>query len=260
MAAYQRARKHLVEELGIEPGPDLRALEAKVLRHDDSLQWTDVGIAAARRPRGEPQAVVSGRPPPRLDREDDQLPIVRGELIGRDAIVDLVDDAVRDARLVTLWGPGGVGKTRLAIGVAHTLRGLFRDGARMVDLAVLEPSSTITDVMLETLGVQSWADEAPAAALVRALRSSEILLVVDNCEHVLGPVREIVHALLERCPDVHLLLTSREALGIAEEHRIAITPLEVPGEPLPRTFRTAGHPVGAPVLCPGDPDRRRVHD
>jgi DNA-binding SARP family transcriptional activator/predicted ATPase len=232
LAAYQRARRHLVEELGIEPGPELRALEAKVLRHDVSLQRTDVVTSAAPRPRAEPE-LVSGRPPPRLDRETDELPIERGELIGRDAIVDLVADAVRHARLVTLWGPGGVGKTRLAVGIAHAQRGLLRDGARFVDLAVLEPSSTITDVMLETLGVQSWADETPSAALVRALRSSETLLVMDNCEHVLGAVREIVHALLERCPDVHLLLTSREALGVAEEHRVAITPLAVPEQPLP---------------------------
>jgi predicted ATPase/DNA-binding SARP family transcriptional activator len=232
LAAYQRARQYLVEQLGIEPGPDLRALEAKVLRHDESLERTNIVSLPGARLRDEADELLSGRPATAIDQADD-LPTERSELIGRDATIDLVADAIRRGRLVTLWGPGGVGKTRVAVGVARALRRMFRDGARFVDLALVEPSSTVTDVMLETLGVQSWADEAPSAALVRALRSSEILLVIDNCEHVLGAVREIVQALLAQCPDAHMLLTSREALGVAEEHMFAITPLEVPQEPLP---------------------------
>jgi len=231
LAAYQRARQQLVEGLGIEPGPELRALEAKVLHHDKTLDRANVVEPPPTRLSTEPEPPMHGAAS--ATEADDELPTERSELIGRDGLLELVADATRRANLVTLWGPGGVGKTRVAIGVARALRGSFRDGARFIDLALVEPASTVTDVMLETLGVHSWADEEPSAALVRALRSSSVLLVIDNCEHVLEAVREVVQPLLAHCTDVRMLLTSREALGVAEEHRIAITPLDVPDEPLP---------------------------
>ena len=133
--------------------------------------------------------------------------------------------------LVTLWGPGGVGKTRLAVRVARRRRSAATTGddpVHFVDLAAVEPSGPVGDALLAAIGAQPWADESEIEAAGRVLRPSRALVVMDNCEHVLPTVRLLVAALLASCPDLRVLLTSRETLGLPNETAVPVAPLDTP--------------------------------
>jgi predicted ATPase/DNA-binding SARP family transcriptional activator len=224
LRAYQRARRHLVDELGIEPCAELRDLESAILRNDESLDGGAPGVLVA-----APATPVESDSVERTARDaDSDLPADPNDLVGRDALVARVDDLVASAAVVSLCGPGGVGKTRVAVRVAHDQRGRFHDGALFVDLAQIERGGEVAGLVLERLGAQPWADEPLAAALVRALKRSQVLLVLDNCEHVLESVRALVRCVATSCEGVHLLLTTREAVIDPAELVIKVDPLEVP--------------------------------
>lgn len=213
LEAYQAARRMLSEELGVEPGGGLRELERAILRHEPSLAAPE-----ARRP-----AVVL-------------LPASTTSLIGRRLEVTAVTSLLTsgDVRLVTLTGPGGTGKTRLAIAAGEELSQRLRDGAVFVDLAPIEDPALLIPTIAQTLGVRE--NGVPFAdALAEYLRQRRILLVLDNLEQLLDGVTAI-SALLAAAPRLLVLATSREPLRLYGEHRYAVPPLATPRPSEVRSF------------------------
>ncbi|HEY7008689.1 MAG TPA: tetratricopeptide repeat protein, partial [Jatrophihabitantaceae bacterium] len=170
------------------------------------------GNATARptRARGQP-----GRPPVPLSR-----------FIGRERELDAVLAALSDARTVCLTGPGGAGKTRLAIAAAERAAGRFADGVRWVDLAQVAQHASIVRALAIPLGVREVSGRALFDSIVAELAERECLLVLDNCEHVLNACRHAVRQLLAECPQLHVLVTSREVLAISGEIDFPVPPLD----------------------------------
>jgi predicted ATPase/DNA-binding SARP family transcriptional activator len=214
---YQRTRVHLAAELGLEPGPALKALQAQVLEQSPSLELAvgDGGTAVALR-RGPPHSA--------------RLPARPASLLGRSADTrDLIDSLGRDdVRLVTLVGAGGVGKTSLAIEVAHRLGGALADGAAFVDLAPLVDPDGAADAVLYALGCTPEPGATASETLCRLVTAREQLLVLDNFEHLLVGA-PLLSDLLDAAPRLKLLVTSRAALDLQAEHRYRLDPLALPG-------------------------------
>lgn len=150
-----------------------------------------------------------------------------GPLIGRDGAIDDATGAVRAHRLVTLWGPAGVGKTRLALRVANASRHAFDDGVRFVDVSASSSEHPFVDALLAALRAQPALDEAPLDTVVRAVQELRLLLVCDNCEGELDEVGHVVAAMVAANPSLHVLTTSRQPLGIDGEHTMVVAPLPV---------------------------------
>lgn len=158
------------------------------------------------------------------------LPVPRTHLIGRTDEVGaacgfLLEDAVP---LLTLTGPGGVGKTRLALAVGHDMAGGFTDGATFVDLAPLVDPDLVPATVASVLGVVQTADRSPTDALLASLHREQRLLLLDNCEHVLDATADLVARLLAACPAVQILATSRAPLRIRGEQLLPVEPLPLP--------------------------------
>ncbi|MET0459491.1 MAG: adenylate/guanylate cyclase domain-containing protein [Ilumatobacteraceae bacterium] len=149
-------------------------------------------------------------------------------LVGReDATRELVDLVV-ERRLVTLWGPAGVGKTRLAVRVATLARVPFRDGIHFIDLAAVDDRVGVATAISDALRVQPIVDEDPIDAVRRALHSAHALVVLDNCENSVDGLRPVVDAIVRHCRDCRILAASREPLGVREECLREVRPLQVP--------------------------------
>ena len=133
-----------------------------------------------------------------------------------------------DARLVTLTGPGGVGKTRLAIEVATGLVDDFADGAWWIPLSSLNESSRVTEAMLGAFDLDRRADASPLSMLTDYLRERRMLLVLDNCEHLVEACADLAAHLMRHCPNLCILATSREALQVPGELALRVPPLMVP--------------------------------
>lgn len=229
LETYTRLRTRLADELGLDPGPELTELQQAVLAHDPELQ------APQDHDRASGAAVRTNLPEP------------VAPLIGRETAVAEVAQALDSARLVTLTGPGGVGKTRLALEVATQLTTtrpeMLPDGAWAVDLADFDPSAhtdpvgALADLVGSTLGVR---DDVAAAAsppqgrcpaedrLAQVLAPRHALLLFDNCEHALDPAARITAALLSAAPRLRILATSREPVGITGERLHPVPPLVLP--------------------------------
>lgn len=212
LAAYRRIRSLLDDELGVEPGPELRKLESAILNHDPGLTASRVESPAA-------APTAPGLRP---------LPAQRTSFVGREPELDRIEASLRSAPLVTIAGPGGVGKTRLALAAAERTAALFADGVAFVDLVPARPKFVIQPVAA-ALGVVERPQQPLAEAVYERLASGRLLLVLDNCEHVLDEVSELVDGLLARCPGVTVLATSRERLGALGEHVETAPPLSVSG-------------------------------
>ncbi|MFI5715536.1 BTAD domain-containing putative transcriptional regulator [Nocardia sp. NPDC051750] len=201
LAVYTEVRNRLADELGVDPGPDLAAVHRAVLSHDAALGTEpDLAAPAPRRPmRGELAAPLTG-------------------LIGRQNALPAVCDLLATHRLVTLTGPGGVGKTRLAEEAARRTAADYPDGVRVVGLA---GSTGVGEQVGAALGLR---EEGPAG-LEDALRARRLLLLLDNCEHLIESAAAAVRRLLAAAPGLKILATSREPLGVAGESVWTVPPL-----------------------------------
>ncbi|MBL8334125.1 MAG: helix-turn-helix transcriptional regulator, partial [Rubrivivax sp.] len=192
----------------------------------------DASPAPAARPSATPPAMPAGEP-----AEADRT------LIGRAAELDDLCAQVRQLALVTVVGAGGMGKTRLALAAAAHLGSQFADGARVVDLAAVASPAEVPAHVGRAFGIQLGASDGALAALVERLGRSSALLVLDNCEHVVGVVAELVSALLAAAPGLHVLATSQEPLHLKDERQCRLAPLAVPAEGEP------GDPALHPALA-----------
>jgi DNA-binding SARP family transcriptional activator len=200
LATYAAARAALVDELGIEPGPELRALHAQLLRDD----------AGARRPSAT-----------------HTLPATRSRLVGRDRELAAVLARLGADPLCTLVGPAGCGKTRLAVEAARQAAPGYPDGGWFVDLTSASPDRVL-DTVASTLGLPLSGPADPTEALRRYTSARRMLVVLDNCEHVLDAAAELVDALLVGGSTLSVLATSREPLEVDGEQVVGLTPLPVP--------------------------------
>jgi predicted ATPase/DNA-binding SARP family transcriptional activator len=219
LAAYERLRTQLVEELGIEPTPELRHLHRAVLTQDPSLTQGSV----------EP--------------EPGNIPRPSSSFVGRAREVRELTGLVDRARLVTLVGAGGSGKTRLANELAAQVAEDFAHGCWWVDLARAERSSELAADAAEAVGIRVDGDATPA--LVRWFRTRRGLLVLDNCEHLVGPCGQLVGRLLAEAPGLHVIATSREPLGAPGEVTYEVPPL---GLPDPAATPAAGDALGSDAV------------
>jgi len=156
------------------------------------------------------------------------FPVTLTSFVGRAQAVDEVAGQLGQQRLVTVTGPGGAGKTRLAGEVARQVAGRFADGVWLAELAAVRDPVQVAAVVAAALGIRDLAPVAPADALARALARRQLLLVLDNCEQVIGAAAELCGRLLLGADDVRVLATSREPLRIAGEVRYRLGPLTLP--------------------------------
>jgi predicted ATPase/DNA-binding CsgD family transcriptional regulator len=156
------------------------------------------------------------------------FPVVLTSFIGRDGPVRELAGLLERYWLVTVTGPGGAGKTRLAGEVARRVASRFRDGVWLVELAMVHDPDQVAAAVAVALGVREQPGEPAAATLARALGRQQLLLVLDNCEHVISSAAELSAQLLASCDDLRILATSREALRVAGEARYRLAPLTLP--------------------------------
>jgi predicted ATPase/class 3 adenylate cyclase len=157
-----------------------------------------------------------------------KLPLQPTSFVGRAGEIRDVSEALRQGRLVTLTGVGGVGKTRLAVQMAAELLPAFAEGAWLCELAAAGDADTLAQVVASTLGVAQRAGRSLERSIVEFLRSSHLLLVLDNCEHLLDASSRLAAAILADCPEVRVLATSREALGVPGEQVWPLRSLDLP--------------------------------
>ncbi len=203
-ARFERARTVLADELGLEPGPALRELELQILDHDADL--------------GDRR----GAAPPT------NMPPEMSTFVGRDAFVDELVALMADRRLVTIIGHGGVGKTRLAIETALRLNDGLPGGTWLVELSSEHGERGVADAFMRTFGDRLGPSGSTSGAdwLAAGLGETELLVVVDNCEHVLADAAAAIAALLRSCPLARVLATSREPLGVPGELVRRLEPLD----------------------------------
>jgi predicted ATPase/DNA-binding SARP family transcriptional activator len=213
LAVFEEARRLLAEELGTDPSPELAAVHLAILRAEQPA------------------------PAPRR-----RLPAQLTSFVGRVQELERID-ALRDSRLITIIGPGGTGKTRLAIEAA----GRTQREVCFVDLSPLDGGDQVSQAVLGALGLRETGFQslrAPdlAQRLVLALTEEELLLILDNCEHVIAAAATLTRRLLGECPRLSVLATSREPLGITGETLVSLAPLATP-PPVCSSSDALGYPA-----------------
>jgi predicted ATPase/DNA-binding SARP family transcriptional activator len=199
LETFQEARRVLADELGLEPGPELRRLQEAILAHDPAI----AAVPVDRRRRGN-------------------LPAPSTSFVGREEELREVAALLHEHRLVTLLGPPGVGKSRLAVETARSLEERFPDGTWLVDFA---RAGGAPDAVRLLANVVDARGSDPLTRVAWRLRAASALVVLDACEHVLDEAARIVSTLLAECPGVRILATSREALHATSEVRVPVAPL-----------------------------------
>jgi predicted ATPase/DNA-binding SARP family transcriptional activator len=227
---FARTRDVLDEDLGLEPSLSLRSLHERVLRQDESL-----GVQPDMAP-----GAVSVPHPRRRDAEvhvaPTNLPTVERVLIGREEQLEALVSLVEGTKLLTLVGPGGAGKTSLALSTVVRTSGSFPDGVFGIRLAAVDAPDRVPLAVADALGVPldgAAADRDVRDRLISYLGRKRMLLLFDNCEHIVDAVAGLVEDILGRCPGVTVLATSREALAVPDEVQLPIGPLAVPPDGTP---------------------------
>ncbi|AZF37178.1 Disease resistance protein [Pseudomonas sp. R4-39-08] len=172
----------------------------------------------------EPMTLATDGAPPRPSHN---LPLRRTRMLGRQALIDALVQQLPQQRFITLTGAGGIGKTTVALRVAELLIGHYRDGIHLLDLAPLSAASMILPNLAALLGVPP-GEHAPLTGFARSLQARQMLLVIDNCEHLLDDIALISETLLRHAPHLHILTTSREALRAEGEYVQRLEPLTCP--------------------------------
>jgi predicted ATPase len=182
----------------------------------------------------------------RMPSDDSRLPIAPTRLIGRDeevsATTALLQQLAPDVRLLTLVGPGGVGKTRLALATAGAVAGEYADGVVFVELAPLRDERLVAATVARALGLRELPGASARVLLLQHLRERQILLVLDNFEHLLGAA-QLVAELLASCPRLRFLVTSRAPLRVRAEHLRTVPPLVTRASPEPTMAELAALPA-----------------
>ncbi|HEY0697940.1 MAG TPA: AAA family ATPase, partial [Micromonospora sp.] len=225
----RRARHTFVAQLEVEPGQWLGGLAEAARRGDLVDRWAR---------RAAPGSTAAPVRTVRAARTRPPVPLT--PLLGREHLLQVVGDRLTAPGLVTLTGPGGAGKTRLAVAVAEQQP----SGACFVDLSAVEEPARVPDAVAAAVAVRDEPGRELAAALAAALAAEPTLLLLDNCEHLVPAVADLVGRLLARCPGLRVLATSRTALRVAGEVVVPVPPLATP---LPGTGHTiaglAAHPA-----------------
>lgn len=246
LRAYEDARRELVEELGIDPGPRLRELEQRVLRQDPALEWTPA-VASGQPPLPPHQSEATPATLPTLvARPQAALPNPVTPLIGRDFEVQRVGELLARSRLVTLSGPGGAGKTRLALELAH--RQAATREVWFIELSPAAEDAAVAPTVAAALGIPTVPGEDPAALVAGALALEHGLLVLDTCEHVIDGVGALVSRILRETPTVTVLATSRRALSVHGEIAWPVPPLAV-APPDVQSASEAGEFAAVALFC-----------
>ena len=216
------AYRHLLEdELGLEPSERLRAQQAAILRQAAELDG--LPVTSEELVEGSSDLLILAR----------DAPAEEPSFVGR--VEDIAEAVARigEARLVTLTGTGGVGKTRLAGRAAVAVSDSFADGVSWCELAPLTDAAAVVPALATSLGVRRESKGGVVDSVAHFLAPKRLLLVLDNCEHVLDGVRPLVEAILRGCPRVVVLATSRERLGIDGERVQPVAPLQLPDSERP---------------------------
>lgn len=243
--------RRLDDELGLEPRPELRALEHAVLVQSPTLEvaGSDERLAAG----------AAGGPPVPAGRDHRRAPSTLTPLVGREHELEAITDRLADHRLVTLWGPGGTGKTRVAIEVAGR-------SAAWAPMAEVRTTDQVDAALLRALGATLQPTPSTREQLLSAALDGPPVLVVDNAEHVVEGVGPAVAALLDAVPDLRVLATSRVPIGVAGEALVEVAPLPtevldvaVDDSPAMRLFFDRAAAV-APAWSPDAYDRAAVDE
>ena len=255
LAAYDDVRRVLADRLGSDPGPELRALHGELL----SAGEVPTAEVAPRAPAAEPS------PPGNLRAR-------LTSFVGREADIEAIRGDLAAARLVTLLGPGGAGKTRLSQEAAEAVRYAARDGVWLAELAPVDDPDAVPEAVLTAVGARETVLYGAGAEALRAGERHDdpverlaehcgrrrMLIVLDNCEHVVDAAARLVAELLERCPGLTVLATSREPLGVPGELLRPVEPLPEPvalrlladrGAAARPGFRTEDDPEAGAEIC-----------
>ena len=199
LAAYQRVRARLAGDLGLDPGPRLQQLEQQILNHDPALRAPD--------------------------RTAGNLPSLAAELVGREREIDAVRSLLHSRRLVEIVGPGGIGKTAVAIAAGRGLAGSSRVASGGVWLARLESATTADDVLDTVIAALNVA--GGEAALFERVKGATAVVILDNCEHVVDDAAALAIRLLDAAPGLRILCTSQVRLDVDGEAVFELAPLEL---------------------------------
>ena len=258
LSAYAELRDRLAEELGIDPSPDLRRLHERILRQDPGLDWHPAPDASARR---VPPSEAGTRPPAGNGRAENGpparqpgeapvsgLPTETTSFVGREAELDTIEELLRLSRLVTLTGPGGCGKSRLALRAGAQASGRYPDGVWLVELAPVSRPDLVIPAIALVLSAREEPGRTLLASVTARLRDAEALLIVDNCEHVIDAAAGMIATLLRGCPQLRILATSQTRLGVPGEATWPVPPLTVPA-PDVRDPRAATEAESVRLFC-----------
>jgi non-specific serine/threonine protein kinase len=207
---YRDFRLLLHHELNSRPGEETEAVAERI-------------HARLKRAPGRPRPI--GRTVPGMAG---QLPIPLTNLIGRQREVEELKRSVESSRLVTVTGPGGIGKTRLAIAVGHMAAGAFELGARFIELPAVTDPERVAPLVAQTLAIRQEVHRPILDTLVETLGDQSVLIIIDNAEHLLASCAALAERLLTSCPQVHLLFTSRQSIGLTGERVVRVPSLPVP--------------------------------
>ena len=205
---YRLLEDTLARTLGVAPEPETQALYRRIKTSGGR------GVAIP--------ALVDAR------RSPGNLPHPVSSFIGREQEVAAVVEQLGHHRLVTLTGPGGIGKTRLALEVAERAATQYVDGAWLIRLAGASDPSLVPQAVIDALGIDDGPQRPPLETLLASLRDADLLLFLDNCEHLIDACAELVEVLLHACPAVRILATSRELLRVRGERPWAVPVLQLP--------------------------------